>query len=68
MRLRSLTVVGVSSMMAVWGAACGIEKPDESVGEARIALTEVPTGIACVRLTASCSRIVEKTFNAALGA
>lgn len=68
MRLRLLTVVGVSSMMVVLGAACGIERPDGSVGEARIALTEVPTGIACIRLTASGSRIVEKTFDAAHGA
>jgi hypothetical protein len=65
MSMRLLTVVGVSSMV-VWGAACGVMKPEEPIGEARVALTEVPVDIVCIHLTAAGSRVVEKTFTSSL--
>jgi hypothetical protein len=55
-----LALVGASSLAACNGAGGA---SDSDRGVATIALTQVPTDVACIRVTVAGSRTVQKTFN-----
>ncbi|HET6280684.1 MAG TPA: hypothetical protein VFH73_06960, partial [Polyangia bacterium] len=56
---------GFGLLLVFSAAACGADK--DEVGVARIALTQAPTGVACLRLTVDGSRRVVKLFSVTAG-